>query len=298
MHKLTCLLLASLLSLPALAGQSRAEDSVFVYRAGDITVMRLADKQGGVPPSVFVGADKAMLDSLHGQVCPAMYLTFLIKTPRDLVLVDTGNGDGGQGRTAALLKELGIPKDAVTRIVLTHMHGDHVRGLFSKDAKAFPRAEVYVDEREFRFWSDRRNASRAPAGMAACFDNAERLSRLYKDSIRLFKAGDRVFPWLASVALPGHTEGHTGFVLEQAGRRLFLAGDFMHCLPVQTAHPDVAVIWDSDQEQAKQTRLQTLRRTANTGTVVLGSHFPNPGGVLFKEEGGRFSYEFVQPEAR
>ena len=299
MRSITCTVLIALALLLAHVQEGRADDSVLVYRAGDVTVMRLADKQGGVPPQVFAGADKALLEKeLHGQICPAMFLTFLVKTPEDMVLVDSGNGEERQGRTHALLRQLGVPAEAVTKILLTHMHGDHVLGLFSGKQAAFPSAEIYVEASEFRFWTDRKNMSRAPSGMGANFDNAERLAQIYKGRIRLFTAGDKLFPWLASVALPGHTEGHTGFLVERAGRRLLLAGDFLHCLAVQAAHPEVAVIWDSDQELAKRTRLQTLRQAAGDGTVVLGDHFANPGAVRFTERGAGFAYEFVQPDAR
>ncbi len=298
MHKIASVLLCAAVSLSGCLEPCYASGEIGAYRAGDVTVYRIADKKGGVPPQVLVGADKAMLENvLQDGVCPAMFLTFLVKTPEDLILVDTGNGAESNGRTVELLKKLGVSREAVGKVLLTHMHGDHVRGLFTGNARTFPNAEVYVGEAEYRFWMDRKNASRAPSSMGACFDNAERMTRLYKGKIRLFKAGDRLFPWLAAVALPGHTEGHAGFLLERGGKRLFLAGDFMHCLAVQTAHPDVAVVWDSDQELAKMTRRQTLERVANTDTVVLGAHFANPGAVHFRQAGGTFSYKFVQPDA-
>ena len=300
MRSIACTALLALAALLVPVQDGRADDGVLAYRAGDVTVLRLADKQGGIPPHIFTGASKALLDTaLHGQSCPSMFLTFLLKTPRDTVLVDSGNGEGRQGRTHALLRQLGVPADAVTKVVLTHMHGDHVLGLFSGKGPAFPRAEIYVEASEFRFWTDRKNMSRAPSGMGACFDNAERLAQIYKGRIRLFKAGDRLLPWLASVPLPGHTEGHAGFLVERAGRRLLLAGDVLHCLALQAAHPEVAVIWDADQDLARRTRLQTLRQAAGDGTVVLGSHFADPGAVRFTaRDGAGFAYEFVQPDAR
>ena len=279
-------------------GSSRADDELNTYRVDDVSIVRIADKKGGVPPEVFVSADKAMLEKvLHGGICPAMFLTFLIKSPTDLILVDTGNGEARKGRTIDLLKQLGVSKEDITKILLTHMHGDHVQGLFSGESKAFPHADVYVEKSEYRFWTDRRNIARAPSGMTSCFDNAEKLSRLYKDKIHLFTAGEKILPWLSSVAMPGHTEGHSGFLLAKGGKSILLAGDFLHCLSVQTPYPHVAVIWDSDQELAKSTRKKILERVADTDTIVLGGHFANPGAVLFKKTNGTYSYEFVQPDA-
>ncbi len=281
------------------AGNSHANDEFSAYRAGDVSVVRLADKKGGVPPEVFVGADKTMLENvLQGGICPAMFLTFLIKSPTDLILVDTGNGEARQGRTLDLLKRQGVSKEDITKILLTHMHGDHVQGLFSGDSKTFPHADVYVERSEYSFWTDRKNLARAPAGMAPCFDSAEKLSRLYRDKIRLFTAGEKIFPWLSSIAMPGHTEGHSGFLLTRGGKNILLAGDFLHCLSVQTPHPDVAVIWDSDKDMARSTRKKILERVADSDVIVLGGHFANPGAVLFKKKDRTYSYEFVQPDAR
>lgn len=273
------------------------QDVVWTYGAGDITVVRIVDKPGGVPAGALVGADTTFLENtLPGGVCPAMYLTFLIKTPTDLILVDTGNGAVRQGRTLEFLKELGVSQEGITKILLTHMHGDHVGGLFSGDDKTFPHAEVYVEEAEYRFWTDRKNAARAPSSMGACFDNAQRFARLYHGKIHCFAPGAPIFPWLVAIPMPGHTEGHTGFLLTRGGKSLLLAGDFLHCLSVQTAYPDVAVIWDSDQNLARKTRRHIRERFANTQTLVLGGHFPNPGAVRFTQTGGKFSYAFVAPE--
>ncbi|MBQ9407391.1 MAG: MBL fold metallo-hydrolase [Desulfovibrio sp.] len=284
------LLLASLQSV-------LASDAIWTYKAGDITVMRLVDQPGGVPAKALVGADKTLLENtLHGGICPAMFLTFLLKTPTDCILVDTGNGAAHKGQTLALLKQLGLEPGAVTKILLTHMHGDHVGGLFSGEEKTFPQAKVYVEQSEYRFWTDRKNTLSAPTSMASCFDNAERFARLYEGHIHLFRAGERLFPWLISIPMPGHTQGHTGFLLTQGGKSILLAGDFLHCLAVQTANPDVAVIWDSDQNLAKQTRRSILERFANSDTLILGGHFPNPGAVHFTQTQGKFAYTFVAPE--
>ena len=102
------------------------------------------------------------------------------------------------------------------------------------------------------------------------------------------------------MSLPGHTEGHVGFALKKSdGTASLFGGDFLHCLAVQSRYPEVTVPWDTDQNAARKTREDLLKKVAGTGTVVLGGHFPDPGAVLFipGSEGG-YSYTFVEPSER
>ena len=97
--------------------------------------MRLADKTGGIPQNILVGAEASLPE---GQLGPAMFLSFLLQTPSDLILIATGDGEATKGRTLALLQELGVPGEAISKILLTRMHGDHISGLFTGEKKTFP----------------------------------------------------------------------------------------------------------------------------------------------------------------
>ena len=58
--------------------------------------------------------------------------TLLVKTGKDVVLVDTGCGTLFGPTTGKLLSRLanaGVDAEAVTAVVITHAHGDHVGGL-------------------------------------------------------------------------------------------------------------------------------------------------------------------------
>ena len=74
---------------------------------------------------------------------------------------------------------------------------------------------------------------------------------------------------------PGHTPGHVSLWIESAGERALVTGDFMHH-PVQFAEPDWAEIGDADVEVARATRHRMVRVAAESGALVIGTHFP-PG---------------------
>lgn len=69
----------------------------------------------------------------------------LIRTPDRNIVVDTGNRSMAEGiRTS--FKQIGIFRDEVDTVILTHKHSDHIGNL-----RMFPKAEVMIHEGELPF---------------------------------------------------------------------------------------------------------------------------------------------------
>ncbi|MGH9027688.1 MAG: MBL fold metallo-hydrolase, partial [Acidimicrobiia bacterium] len=71
---------------------------------------------------------------------------------------------------------------------------------------------------------------------------------------------------------PGHTPGHVSLSIESGGEVGLITGDFMHH-PVQFAEPRWAQIADVDAAQARDTRQRLMMRVAESGELVIGTHF-------------------------
>src|SRR4051794_7740790 len=81
----------------------------------------------------------------------------------------------------------------------------------------------------------------------------------------------------------GHTPGHVSMWIESDGERALITGDFLHH-PVQCEIPEWAEIGDHDEEMARETRRGMLTRAAETGALVLGTHFSSrPAGHVITE---------------
>ena len=56
---------------------------------------------------------------------------------------------------------------------------------------------------------------------------------------------------------PGHTVGHTCFVINSGGKSLFLTGDLMHHI-ILIEKPQMEVAFDTDPKQGIQTRIKVM----------------------------------------
>ena len=131
----------------------------------------------------------------------------------------------------------------------------------------------------------------------------ERCRYAYRDSIRpILDAGlaDEVADdadlgdGLRLEPSPGHTPGHVSLWIESAGERALVTGDFMHH-PVQFAEPDWAEIGDADVEVARATRHRMVRVAAESGALVIGTHFAVPSR---RSRRGRRRRLALRPRAR
>ncbi len=144
--------------------------------------------------------------------------------------------------------------------------------------------------------SQRRESDRAFAG-AHWFDDAkmaagsEREKRLffqagrdqlapYKSRWRPFKSGE-VFPGVTAIPRPGHTPGHTTYMISSGSEQLLIWGDTIHVQELQTAHPDVCLDFDIDKELAIDSRRQVFDMVATDKLLFTGMHAlsrPRPPG--------------------
>ncbi|MEK0086161.1 hypothetical protein [Benzoatithermus flavus] len=86
-----------------------------------------------------------------------------------------------------------------------------------------------------------------------------------------------MLPGIRALATPGHTPGHTRFLLKSAGERLLVWGDIVHNTYVQFSRWQTTIAFDPDQKQAAATRKRMLGMSAKDLLLVTGMHLPFPG---------------------
>ena len=258
---------------------------------GDFSVVPLFDWPHSYDLKLFHGADEAAMLAVAGtQPVPAAYNVFLIKRGTERLLIDTGNGTLRPDRTGQLplcLQQAKIAPEGISKILITHLHGDHAGGLVKDDKPAFPKAKVYIAKTEYAYWTNEASALQAPEHRRWLFPLIQNVLRVLEQNklVIFFTPGDMVSPNIMSADLAGHTPGHTGFMLSSDGKELFFVGDLLHGAALQMPRPDITFDADVDQPKAKEMRLRIFKQLAEAKTPIAGAHLPFPGIGLVQAEG-------------
>lgn len=198
---------------------------------------------------------------------------FALKGPDGITLIDAGTGPSwgpAMGHAPAAMAGAGIAPDDVTRVLITHLHGDHALGLFDGDRARFPEAEILVPKADFGFFGDEANRARTPENKQGGFAVAASLKKHYAGRIR--SVTGEAHPGIALIPLPGHTFGHSGYLIEGGSESLLLWGDALHLSDLQASDPEIGLVYDFDATTALASRRAILERAAREGWFVSGGH--------------------------
>jgi glyoxylase-like metal-dependent hydrolase (beta-lactamase superfamily II) len=220
---------------------------------------------------------------------------FLINTGSKLVLVDTGAGilfGPTLGKLLANLKASGYQPEQVDEIYISHMHPDHVGGLLADGKPAFPNAVVRAAQQEADYWLSKAHMDAAPEDSKAHFQGAMTALSPYVSAgkFKPFSGDTELVPGVRAVAAPGHTPGHTVYVVESKGQKLVVWGDLMHIASVQFADPSVTIHFDTDSPMAAVQRKKIFADVAGHGDWVAGAHLSFPGIGHLRTTGSGYSF--------
>lgn len=222
----------------------------------------------------------------------------LVNTGNHLVLFDTGDGGSKvfgpkSGRQLANLKAAGIDPKDIDAVVLTHAHADHCWGLMSASGAAnFPSAQIYMAQADFDFWTDEAKATGDM--MKPMIDGNRRQLIPNRERMVFVKDGQEVVPGIQAMATPGHTVGHTVFVITSQGKTLLNSGDIAHHHIISMQTPRAAFVYDTDGAQGVTSRLRVLDMLAAQRMPLVSYHFPWPGLGYVAKQGDSYRY-FPEP---
>ena len=297
--------LSSLVSYPVLAkapmlGAFQAFYRRFSLGAFEVTTILDGQVQLTGPHPIFgqnVSADEvqklAVANSLPPDQMEIGFTPVIVNTGKEVILFDTGNGEGKRRPKAGLLLErlkgAGFMPEQIDKVVITHAHPDHIGGLTEGGKPAFPNARYYMGEVEYNFWADKAKVDDKKFARVAGLVQKKVVPLAEKMSF--VKDGDTIASGVTAMAAFGHTPGHMMYHIESGGKRLLLIADLTNHFVASLQKPEWHVKFDMDKEKAGQMRRKVLDMLATEKIPFTGYHMPFPslGYIERKDDSFRFA---------
>lgn len=274
---------------------------------GDIEVTILSDgmRRGKLAASPTRSAsleqfqDALAADKLPRDEIGTTFHPLAIRTGGKLVLIDTGNGPrglpSGTGQMAANLAAAGFDPKQVEAVIISHFHGDHIGGLVTADgAPAFPNAEIKVPLDEWNYWLDDVNMNRAAEGsnLRNAHSNVRRVfGAIPGKNLTKYQDGAEVASGITALATPGHTPGHTSFVIASGSGKLLVQADVTSGVAlVFVRNPGWFAGGDMDGPTAVATRRKLYDMLEREKMPMSGYHLPSPAFEHIEKSGGGYRF--------
>lgn len=174
----------------------------------------------------------------------------------------------------AQLEKLGVGSDQIKAVYLTHFHSDHADGLVY-----FPGVKVHASKEAFDLLMSPKGEGLGyfkknlpPGFQAETFDFDEGPEGSFERSKSLLPDGS-----LVAVPMPGHSAGHTAYILKTNLRRFVFSGDATYNHDTMQKGIPFVILNNPEAEES----VHKLKDYASSpDVVVLCSHDPDVHEIL------------------
>jgi glyoxylase-like metal-dependent hydrolase (beta-lactamase superfamily II) len=290
-------------AFPALAKapmQNTQAPAFYRFKVGGIEATVVSDGPMviGAPGKTFLGPTEQELGKMMtDHFLPADNVVLeqnalVINTGDKLALFETGMSSvkrsKDMGRLTQNLKAAGIDPKDIDYVIPSHGHIDHIGGILAEDgSQNYPNAQIFISQADLEYWTDdARIGTPGEGSMLAAKKNL----LPNRDRIFFYSDGKDVIPGVQAMHTPGHTLGHTCFVVNSGGKTLYVGGDLVHH-QIIVEKPRMEDLFDTDRKLGIETRLKTMDMLAAQRMLSLVYHLPWPGIGHFSKQGDGFHFE-------
>ncbi len=223
---------------------------------------------------------KNLLGNSEENKLPTRFNVCLIETRDEKILVDAGVGNAFgpvAGYLPEAFKEVGIEPDEIQKLVVSHLHPDHICGSWDEEGNpVFQNAEVIMSETEYNFWTNEGNFKSGEEPLASWLPVAKDFLKIYGDKISTKNPSGEIVSGVSFHDLPGHTPGHSGILVDSGGKQFLYSSDLVVIEDIQLQIPEARFAFDFDKEQAAKTRVTCLDMLATDQILFSGGHIHGP----------------------
>lgn len=233
--------------------------------------------------------------------------TWLVKTRKHTILIDTGAGNDKDRPFTPYFDHLNLPylenlsnagikPEDVDYVLMTHLHVDHVgwntRLSNGEWIPTFPNAKYVFSKEEYGYYKDPAHHN----------DRNKTSVIVQKDSVlpiveaglaeMICIDGTEFIEGLSFKPTPGHSIDHSSITLSSCGENALFSGDIFHN-PIQVCYPELNSIFDAFADQARSSRLWGVEYAAEHHATVFSSHFPESSAGLVIRRGECFDWQYI-----
>lgn len=285
---------------------------------GDVTISAILEieRPGKPPEDFFVGCTREAARKHYETMEPFLYhpetgqiimafQSFLVRTPRHTILIDTCNGEDKFTEAVVWptrpwlerLHSLGLGVNDIDTVLCTHLHIDHTGWNTRLDSgtwvPTFLKATYFFSRTEYLYWQSIAETGEVPplqrngVWQANCLPIMEAGQAVLIDGAHEIDENVRIEP------SPGHSPGHYCVRIRSGGQEAMALGDLIHH-PLQCREPNWSTHYCWDQEMAATSRRAVLEDAGRNGTLLLPTHFPGPTACHVSPRHAKgYDYSFV-----
>ena len=205
------------------------------------------------------------------------YYIWFLQWGREVVVVDAGVSPkvarerdlSPYTNPASVLARIGVQAELIQHVILTHLHWDHATGV-----TLFPNATFYLQEEEFRFWTEDPISRRPPFSNPFISDDSYKLylSKLkWSDRLVLLQGDQEILPGVECILAPGHTPALQAVAVSTEKGTAILGSDCAHTFENYEEDWPSCLIFDL---RAWMETYDKLRSKASSPDLLFPGHDP------------------------
>ncbi|MGV3530658.1 MAG: MBL fold metallo-hydrolase [Flavisolibacter sp.] len=197
---------------------------------------------------------------------------FLVKTSKDLLLLDTGLGyeKDGELQIYQNIRKAGFQPEDVTKVLLSHLHKDHAGGIARSSEKMFGNADV-LNFKNATYYVQNRELDLAWSGGSSSYLSDEIEPLLRSSQVELLHDDEGVIDdYIFYKHTGAHSLHHQVFWIKEDGETVFFGGD--DAPQLQQMKVRYKTKYDFNPEKASQLRQQWWEKGNNEGWTFLFYH--------------------------
>ncbi len=251
---------------------------------GDKTITILNDGGTEFGFDLFPGKEEQELKHILGDAgktgLSTRFNVCLIETENEKILVDAGVGNAFgpvAGFLPEALEEVGITPAQIDKLVISHLHPDHICGSWDDKGKPiFNNAEVIMSNTEYNFWTNANNFISVGEPLTSWLPVAQEFLSIYSKQVNTISPKGDISSGVSFHSLPGHTPGHCGVMVDSGTQQFLFTSDLIVIEDIQLQIPRAEFAFDVDKQLASTMRVECLDMLATDQILFSGGHIHGP----------------------